>query len=198
LSDAPEAQRCPRVRAKDEQAVAAKYRSSGAPVHAVTSTHASSGPPDASVISLRVSQELHLTGTEQQMLLFGELRTEKKRAMDDETDAEISVRCSPALTAEFFYVMRGMMLATASHQELEQAPTAEEREIPARKCRALLASLDESFGRIDELLKDPGLPPNARALFAETLASQRHLFDAAKARFEAAVEVHGLGEPAGL
>jgi hypothetical protein len=113
--------------------------------------------------------------------------------MEDETDAEISVRCSPALTAEFFYVMRGLMLATASHQELEQAATMEERRASARRCQAVLASLSESLGNITELLNDPELPPNARSLFAETLANQQSVFHAAKARFDAALRTHGLG-----
>lgn len=113
--------------------------------------------------------------------------------MEDDTDAEISVRCSPALTAEFFYVMRGLMLATASHQELEQAATTEERRGSAGRCRAVLASLNESLANIAELLRDPELPPNARSLFAETLANQQGVFDATKARFEAALKTYGLG-----
>jgi hypothetical protein len=116
--------------------------------------------------------------------------------MDDESDEEISVRCSPALTAEFFYVTRGMMLATSSYQELERAVTPEERQSVARKCRAAFVSLEDSLGRIAELLKEPDLPRNARSLFAETLANQRQLFDAAKSRFEAAVKVGGLADAA--
>src|SRR4051812_7375167 len=114
--------------------------------------------------------------------------------MDDETDAEISVRCSPALTAEFFYVMRGMMLATASDHELERATTKAERQERAQRCRTVLASLDESLLRIAELLKDPELPPNALLLFSETLANQQGLFDAAKARFETTLARYGLGD----
>lgn len=117
--------------------------------------------------------------------------------MDEESEEEISVRCSPALTAEFFYVTRGMMLATSSYQELECAQTLEERRLSAHKCRAVLLSLDESLNRIAELLKEPELPRNARSLFAETLAHQRYLFETAKSRFEAAVETSGLAD-AGL
>ena len=114
--------------------------------------------------------------------------------MEDESEEEISVRCSPALTAEFFYVTRGMMLVTSSYQELERAVAAEERRLVARKCRSALVSLEESLGRIAELLKEPELPKNARSLFAETLANQRQLFDAAKSRFDAAVAAGGFAE----
>jgi hypothetical protein len=112
--------------------------------------------------------------------------------MDEETDAEISVRCSPALTAEFFYVMRGMLLASNCQERLEKALTAEERRERAREGRAALSSLHESLHRIAELLKDPELPPNAHSMFSETLASQTGAFETTKARLEAALKAYGL------
>jgi len=112
--------------------------------------------------------------------------------MVDDTEGEISVRGSPALTAEFFYVMRGMMVAATCQKRLEHAPSLEERRHAAREGKAALSSVEESLQRIPELLRDSDLSVDAQAMFSETLGNQRDLFEAARAKFDAALEAQGL------
>ncbi len=112
--------------------------------------------------------------------------------MVDDTQGEISVRGSPALTAEFFYVMRGMLVVSNCQKQVEQGLTLQERRQGARDGKAALASLEESLARIPELLKDLDHSPDAFTMFTQTLAGQRELYDAARARFGAALEAQGL------
>src|SRR4051812_37524250 len=117
--------------------------------------------------------------------------------MVDDTEGEISVRGSPALTAEFFYVMRGMMLAASCQKQLGQAASIEERRNGVREGKAALSSVEESLQRIPELLRDSDLSADAQAMFSETLANQRDLFEAARANFAAALRAHGLADDSG-
>jgi hypothetical protein len=112
--------------------------------------------------------------------------------MNDETEGEISVRGSPDLTAEFFYVIRGLTVVATCQKHLEQGPTLEERRRAAREGSEALASVRDSLQRIPELVKRSELPPEACAMFTQTLAGQQQLFDAAEARFKAALLAHGL------
>ena len=117
--------------------------------------------------------------------------------MVDDSEGEISVRGSPALTTEFFYVMRGLMLVASCHKQVEEAPSLDERQRAAREGEAALVSVRDSLDRIPELLNELEHAPDARSMFAQTLAGQRELYEAARASFEAALEVHGLrGESA--
>lgn len=112
--------------------------------------------------------------------------------MVDDNEGEISVRGSPALTTEFFYVMRGLMLVASSQKQLEQASTLEERRQSASAGAAALVSVRDSLERIPELLTELEHSPDARSMFAQTLAGQRELYEAARVRFEAAVEAAEL------
>jgi hypothetical protein len=112
--------------------------------------------------------------------------------MVDDSEGEISVRGSPALTSEFFYVMRGMMVVTSCQKQLEEAPTLDERRRAARDGQEALVSVRDSLDRIPELLNELEHSPEARSMFAQTLAGQRELYEAARARFEAALEVQGV------
>ena len=116
--------------------------------------------------------------------------------MVDDTEGEISVRGSPALTAEFFYVMRGMLVVSSCQKKVEHGLTLEERRQGARDGKAALASLEESLARIPELLNDLDHSPDARTMFTQTLAGQRELYEAAGARFAAALEAQGLHDDA--
>jgi hypothetical protein len=111
----------------------------------------------------------------------------------DEYDGEISVRGNSAVTAQFFYVMRGMTAAAACEQRLVQATTPEERKEAAQQGKATLAALRENLLRVADLLDDPALPPETHAMFAETLANQKSMFESVRARFEAALRAAGLG-----
>ena len=117
--------------------------------------------------------------------------------MVDDVDGEISVRGSPALTAEFFYVMRGMMLVSDCQRRLEHATTAEERLHEARAGGGALRSVRDSFERIPELINVLEHSPEACAMFTQTLGAQRELYEAARARFKATLDGYGLSdEPA--
>lgn len=112
--------------------------------------------------------------------------------MVDDVDGEISVRGSPALTAEFFYVMRGMMLVSDCQRRLEQATTSGERLQEARAGSGALRSVRDSIERIPELLNEREHSPEARAMFTQTLGAQRELYEAARARFKATLDGYGL------
>jgi len=112
----------------------------------------------------------------------------------DDYEGEISVRGNPAVTAQFFYVMRAMTTATACEQRLAQATTPAERRDAVQQGNAALAALRENLARVAELLDDPALPAETHALFAETLANQQSLFETVNARFEAALRAAGLAD----
>lgn len=114
----------------------------------------------------------------------------------DDYEGEISVRGNPAVTAQFFYVMRAVTAATASQQRLEQASTSDARREAAREAKAALAALRDNLLRVADLLDDPALPPDAQAMFAQTLASQESTFESVRARYEAALAAAGLSDAA--
>lgn len=112
--------------------------------------------------------------------------------MTEEFEGEISVRGNPAITTQFFYVMRAMGLATESLHQLEHGPTIEARREAAQRTRAALTALRENLQRVEDLLNDEALPVDAQAMFAETLASQKRSFEGVNARLEAALLSPGL------
>jgi len=110
----------------------------------------------------------------------------------DDYEGEISVRGNHAVTAQFFYVMRAVTVATASQERFEQAPTPERRLEAARAARAALTALRENLLRVADLLDDPTLPEDTHAMFAQTLASQETTLESLGARYAAALAAAGL------